>query len=127
MRIDATISEHDGKLLDRLARKLGLSRSELIAEALHYLLRLKAEVDAGRRIVSEDPLGRGPARELVSRLLSAPPQALPRAALHRRPSRSADGARDAELARLRALTPFERMAEALALGEDEFSPPGRSP
>jgi hypothetical protein len=127
MRIDATISEHDGKQLDRLARKLGLSRSELIAEALHYVLRLKAEVDAGRRVVSEDPQGRSPARELVSRLLAAPPPVVPGMALHRRPSRSADGARDAELARLRALTPFERMAEALELGEDDLSPPGASP
>ena len=49
------------------------------------------------------------------------------AALHLRPSCSADGARAAELARLRALTPFERMAEALELGEDELSPPGAPP
>jgi hypothetical protein len=127
MRIDATISDRDCKQLDRLARKLGLSRSELIAEALHYVLRLIAEVDAGRRIVSEDPLGRSPARELVSRLLSSPPLVAPRVALHQRASRSADGARDAELARLRTLTPLERMAEAFELGDDDVSPPGASP
>lgn len=127
MRIDATISDTDGRQLDRLARRLGLSRSELVAEALHYVLRLKGEVDAGRRVVAEDPEGRAPARELVSRLMEparAPRLAPP--ALHRRPSSSVDGARQAELARLHAMTPYERIAEAFELGEDDLSPMTRA-
>ncbi len=47
------------------------------------------------------------------------------ARLHDRPSRSSDGARAAELARLRALTPYERLAEAFELAEDPLAAPPR--
>jgi len=126
MRIDATIPDPDGKQLARLAKELGLSRSELVSEAVSYFVRLSREVRAGRLLLLHDPLGAAPPRELVSRHLSsliAQPVPLPRVAegvLGQRPSRSADAAWQQELARVRELTPYERMAEAFELGDDDF-------
>ena len=126
MRIDATIPDSDGKQLTRLAKELGLSRSELVSEAVSYFVRLSMEVRAGRLLLLHDPLGAAPPRELVSRhlgSLTASPVPLPQVAervLGQRPSRTADRAWRDELARVRSLTPYERMAEALELGDDDL-------
>jgi hypothetical protein len=126
MRIDATLSDADGKHLARLAKELGLSRSELVSEAVSYFVRLSAEVRAGRLLLLHDPKGGAPPRELVSRHLgtyNAPPLPLPRVSegvLGQRPSRTADRSWREELARVRKLTAYERMAEALELGDDDF-------
>lgn len=126
MRIDATIPDPDGKQLAKLAKELGLSRSELVSEAVSYFVRLSREVRAGRLLLLHDPLGGAPPRELVSRHLgsfSAAPVPLPQVServLGQPPSRSADAAWRQELARVRKLTPYERMAEALELGDDDF-------
>jgi len=126
MRIDATIPDTDGKQLTRLAKELGLSRSELVSEAVSFFVRLSMEVRAGRLLLLHDPHGGSPPRELVSRHLgafSALPVPLPQVAervLGQRPSETADRAWREELARVRKLTPYERMGEALELGDEAF-------
>ena len=126
MRVDATIPETDGRQLLKLSKELGLSRSELVSEAVSYFLRLSMEVRAGRLLLLHDPQGSSPPRELISRHLGtyAPaPVALPQLGEGlpgQRRSRTADGAWREELARVRKLTPYQRMAEALELGDDEF-------
>jgi hypothetical protein len=131
MRIDATISDTDGKHLAKLAKELGLSRSELVSEAVSYFVRLSMEVRAGRLLLLHDPLGAAPPRELVSRHLgtfTTEPVPLPQLSERmpgQRPSGTADSAWRAEVARVRKLTPYERMAEAMELGDDDFGASAR--
>lgn len=131
MRIDATLPDPVGKQLAKLAKELGLSRSELVSEAVSYFVRLSMEVRAGRLLLLHDPLGAAPPRELVSRHLGPLhplPVPLPQVServLGQRPSRTADQAWREELARVRKLTPYQRMAEALELGDDDFGAANR--
>ena len=126
MRVDATIPDTDGKQLVKVSKELGLSRSELVSEAVSFFIRLSLEVKAGRLLLLHDPQGASPPRELISRHLGtyAPsPVPLPQLSegvLGQRPSRTADRAWREELARVRKLTAYERMGEALELGDDDF-------
>ena len=124
MRVDATIPDTDGKQLVKLSKELGLSRSELVSEAVSYFIRLSMEVRAGRLLLLHDPQGGSPPRELISRHLGAwAPVPLPQLSegiLGQRPSRTADRAWREELERVRKLTPYQRTAEALELGDDDL-------
>jgi len=55
MRFEATIPEARGKILVDLAKELGLSRSQLIDEALGLYLKAMIEARRGRRLFMIDP------------------------------------------------------------------------
>jgi hypothetical protein len=82
MRLEATIPDPRGAAVVQLADELGLSRSQLIDEALTLFLKAVVEVKRGRRLVLLDPVTSQPACELATPTLSAlewaqTPQKLP--------------------------------------------------
>ena len=88
MRLEATVPDNRGNAVLQLADELGLSRSQLIDEALALFLKAVIEVRRGRRLVTLDPRALTPACELATPTLAAlewalrpeklelPPQAL---------------------------------------------------
>lgn len=71
MRLEATVPDSRGTAALELADELGLSRSQLIDEALALFLKAVLEVRRGRRLVTVAPGGEGPACELATPTLSA--------------------------------------------------------
>src|SRR5262249_26815505 len=71
MRLEATIPENRGTAVVQLADELGLTRSQLIDEALTLFLKAVLEVKRGRRLVTMDPRTSQPACELATPTLSA--------------------------------------------------------
>lgn len=71
MRIEATVPDNRGNAALQLAEELGLTRSQLIDEALALFLKAVLEVRRGRRLVTVDPSSSAPACELGSPTLSA--------------------------------------------------------
>lgn len=71
MRLEATIPDIRGQAAIRLAEELGLSRSQLIDEALALFLKAVLEVRRGRKLVTLDPTSSQPACELATPALSA--------------------------------------------------------
>jgi hypothetical protein len=71
MRMEATIPDSRGKAAVELAEELGLSRSQLVDEALGLYLKIVLEVRRGRRITMSDPLGKEPTQELATPALAA--------------------------------------------------------
>jgi hypothetical protein len=71
MRLEATIPDNRGKAAVELADELGLSRSQLVDEALSLFLKAVIEVRRGRRLVTVDPASRQPACEMATPTLSA--------------------------------------------------------
>jgi hypothetical protein len=71
MRLEATVPDGRGAAALELADQLGLSRSQLIDEALALFLKAVIEVRRGRRLVTVVPDGVGPACELTTPTLSA--------------------------------------------------------
>lgn len=71
MRLEATVPDNRGNAVVQLADELGLSRSQLIDEALALFLKAVLEVRRGRRLVTLDPSSSAPACELASPTLSA--------------------------------------------------------
>ena len=71
MRLEATVPDGRGEAAGKLADELGLSRSQLIDEALSLFLKAVVEVRRGRRLVTMDPSSSSPACELVTPTLSA--------------------------------------------------------
>jgi hypothetical protein len=59
MRLEATIPESRGKAVDQLATELGLSRSQVIDEALAIYLQAVSAVRRGHRLVAVDPQAKG--------------------------------------------------------------------
>ncbi len=57
MRIEATVPDSRGSAVQELADQLGLSRSQIIDEALSLFLKAVLEIRQGRRLVSQDPRG----------------------------------------------------------------------
>lgn len=55
MRIEATIPDSRGDAVLALAEQLGLSRSQIVDEALALFLKAVLEVRQGRRLVSQVP------------------------------------------------------------------------
>lgn len=71
MRLEATIPDSRGTAALELAAELGLSRSQLIDEALALFLKAVLEARRGRRLVTVDPGGEGPTCEMATPTLSA--------------------------------------------------------
>ena len=71
MRLEATVPDNRGNAVDKLAGELGLSRSQLIDEALVLFLKAVIEVRGGRRLVTLDPRSSQPACEIVTPTLAA--------------------------------------------------------
>lgn len=71
MRLEATIPDQRANAAIELANELGLSRSQLIDEALSLFLKAVLEVRRGRRLVTLDPANQQPACEMVTPTLSA--------------------------------------------------------
>lgn len=71
MRLEATVPDTRGTAVVELADELGLTRSQLIDEALTLFLKAVLEVKRGRRIVTLDPGTSQPACELATPTLSA--------------------------------------------------------
>lgn len=71
MRLEATVPDNRGAAVLELAEELGLSRSQLIDEALALFMKALMEVRRGRRLVTLDPQGSAPACELATPTLSA--------------------------------------------------------
>lgn len=71
MRLEATIPDPRGLAVLQLADELGLTRSQLIDEALGLFLKAVIEVKRGRRLVTMDPNSSQPACELATPTLSA--------------------------------------------------------
>lgn len=71
MRLEATVPDSRGSALVQLADELGLSRSQLIDEALALFLKAVIEVRRGRRLVTLDPSSSQPACEIGTPTLAA--------------------------------------------------------
>lgn len=71
MRLVATIPDSRGRAALELADELGLSRSQLIDEALTLFLHAVLEARRGRRLVSIEVGGRGPVCEMATPTLAA--------------------------------------------------------
>lgn len=71
MRLVATIPDSRGRAALELADELGLSRSQLIDEALALFLNAALEVRRGRRLVSIEVGGQGPVCEMATPTLAA--------------------------------------------------------
>lgn len=71
MRFEATIPDNRGGAIVQLADELGLSRSQLIDEALTLFLKAVLEVRRGRRLVTLDPNSAQPACEIATPTLAA--------------------------------------------------------
>jgi hypothetical protein len=55
MRLEATVPESRGQAVDQLATELGLSRSQVIDEALAVFFQAISAVRRGQRLVAVDP------------------------------------------------------------------------
>lgn len=71
MRLEATIPDNRGSAIVKLAEELGLSRSQIIDEALALFLKAVLEVRRGRRLVTLDPRSAQPAVEIATPTLAA--------------------------------------------------------
>ncbi len=71
MRLEATVPDSRGSAVVQLAEELGLSKSQVIDEALALFLKAVIEVRRGRRLVTLDPNSAAPACELATPTLSA--------------------------------------------------------
>lgn len=71
MRFEATIPDSRGAAVLQLADELGLSRSQLIDEALALFLKAVIEVRKGRRLVTVAPASTEAACEVSSPTLAA--------------------------------------------------------
>ena len=71
MRLEATIPDSRGNAVLKAAEELGLSRSQLIDEALALFLKAVTEAKRGRRVVVVDPETSETVIELSSPTLTA--------------------------------------------------------
>jgi hypothetical protein len=70
MRIEATVPDSRGAAVQELADQLGLSRSQIIDEALSLFLKAVLEVRQGRRLVTQNPTGSQAVCELTTPTLT---------------------------------------------------------
>jgi len=71
MRIEATIPDNRGNTLVQLAKELGISKSQVIDEALGVFAKMVMEARRGRRVVTIAPGSDTPACELSTPSLTA--------------------------------------------------------
>ena len=70
MRLEATVPDSRGAAVQELADQLGLSRSQIIDEALSLFLKAVLEIGHGRRLVTQDQRGSQPLCELTTPTLT---------------------------------------------------------
>jgi hypothetical protein len=70
MRLEATVPDSRGSAVQELSEQLGLSRSQIVDEALSLFMTAVLEVRQGRRLVTVDPQNAGADRELVTPTLT---------------------------------------------------------
>ncbi len=70
MRLEATVPDSRGAALLEVADELGLSRSQVIDEAVALFLKAIMEVRRGRRLVTIDPANTEPQCELSTPTLA---------------------------------------------------------
>ena len=70
MRIEATLPEARGQALVELARDLGLSRSQIVDEAVALFLKAILEARRGRRLVCLGSESAGPVCEIATPTLA---------------------------------------------------------
>lgn len=66
MRIEAILPDSHGAAAIELAEELGLTRSQLVEEALELFMKAVLEVRRGRRVMIVDPAQKEPDRELAT-------------------------------------------------------------
>ena len=71
MRLEATVPDSHGTAAIELADELGLSRSQLIDEALTLFVKAVLEVRRGRRLVTVAPGSDEPACDMATPTLAA--------------------------------------------------------
>jgi hypothetical protein len=71
MRLEATVPESRGSAVQELADELGLSRSQIIDEALSLFIKAVLEIRRGRRLVTLDPQNLQAVCELMTPTLTA--------------------------------------------------------
>jgi len=71
MRLEATIPESRGSAVQALAEELGLSRSQIVDEALSLFIKAVLEIRRGRRLVTLDPQNGHAVCELMTPTLTA--------------------------------------------------------
>lgn len=71
MRLEATVPDSRGAAIVQLAEELGLSRSQIVDEALALFLKAVVEIRRGHRLVTVEPGSSQPACELATPTLSA--------------------------------------------------------
>ena len=71
MRLEATVPDSRGTAVAEIAEELGLSRSQVIDEALSLFLKAVLEVRRGRRLVTIDSDTTHPACEISTPTLAA--------------------------------------------------------
>ena len=86
MRLEATVPDSRGKAIVQLAEELGLSRSQLVDEALSLFLKAVLELRRGRRLVTVDSRSGAAACEMATPTLSALEWALEPAKLELSPT-----------------------------------------
>jgi len=70
MRIEATLPDSRGTAALELAEELGLTRSQLVDEALALFMKAVLEVKRGRRVMTIDPSSNAPECELATPTLT---------------------------------------------------------
>lgn len=70
MRLEATVPDVRGRAVAELADELGLSRSQVVDEALALFLKAIVEVRRGRKLVTLEPGSSQPACEIATPTLS---------------------------------------------------------
>lgn len=70
MRLEATIPDPQGEAADKLAEELGLTRSQLVQEAVALYLKAVMEIRNGRRIAVIDRKSQTAVIELTSPALT---------------------------------------------------------
>jgi hypothetical protein len=71
MRLEATVPESRGTAIAQLAQEMGLSRSQIVDEALALFFKAVLEIRRGRRLVMLDPQSAQPACEFATPTLLA--------------------------------------------------------
>jgi hypothetical protein len=71
MRLEATIPDSRGAAVQALVDELGLTRSQIIDEALSLFVKAVLEVRRGRRLMTVDPQNAQATCELVTPTLAA--------------------------------------------------------
>lgn len=71
MRIEATLPDGRASAILELADELGLTRSQLVDEALSLFMKVVLEVKRGRRVMTVDPAHQEPGCELATPTITA--------------------------------------------------------